>query len=73
MRLRSWLELMDVDTLDIESGSPWENAFAESFNFRFRDEFLALEWFESLAAARTLSKQRRDHYNHRRPHSLLGY
>ena len=72
-KLQSWLSNLDVGTLYIEPGSPWENAYAESFNCRFRDEFLALEVFENLKAAQTLSSCWRDQYNHSRPHSSLGY
>ena len=43
---------VDVETLYIEPGSPWENGYAESFHSRLRDEFLALEVFESLSAAK---------------------
>lgn len=54
-------------------GSPRENAYAESFNSRFRDEFLALEVFDSLTTAKRLTVQYRTNYIDRRPHSLLGY
>ncbi|MFO0792272.1 MAG: transposase [Pirellulales bacterium] len=57
----------------IEPGGPWENGFAESFHSRLRDEFLATEVFESLAAARELTAAWRDDDNHYRPHSSLGY
>ena len=30
--LRDWLERLDVKTLYIEPGSPWENGYCESFN-----------------------------------------
>jgi putative transposase len=46
---------------------------AESFHSRLRDEFLALEVFESLSAAKRLTRQWREDYNHHRPHSSLGY
>ena len=62
-----------MQTLYIEPGSPWQNGYAESFHSRLRDEFLALEEFESLAAARRLTGLWRDDYNHVRPHSSLGY
>ena len=34
-----------VKTLFIEPGSPWENGYVESFNGKFRDEFLNGEIF----------------------------
>lgn len=71
--IQRWLAQVDVETLYIEPGSPWENGYAESFHSRLRDEFLALEVFESLAAARKLTAAWRDDYNHHRPHGSLGY
>ena len=71
--IQRWLAQVEVETLYIEPGSPWENGFAESFHSRLRDEFLALEVFESLVAARKLTQAWRDDYNHHRPHSSLGY
>ena len=71
--IREWLEQLDVGTLYIEPGSPWQNGYAESFHSRLRDEFLAVEVFESLVAARKLTAAWRDDYNHHRPHGSLGY
>ncbi len=71
--IRKWLAAVGVQTLYIEPGSPWQNGYAESFHSRLRDEFLAMEEFESLAAARKLTAAWRDDYNHRRPHGSLGY
>jgi transposase InsO family protein len=71
--IRDWLTQVGVCTLYIEPGSPWQNGYAESFHSRLRDEFLALEEFESLSAARRLTWQWREDYNHVRPHSSLGY
>jgi transposase InsO family protein len=71
--IQRWLTQVEVETLYIEPGSPWENGFAESFHSRLRDEFLALEVFESLAVARKLTAAWREDYNHHRPHSSLGY
>jgi transposase InsO family protein len=62
-----------VEALYIEPGSPWENGYAESFHSRLRDEFLAMEVFENLLAARALTAAWREDYNHVRPHSSLGY
>ena len=50
--IQRWLGQLEIEALYIEPGSPWENGYAESFHSRLRDEFLALEEFESLAAAR---------------------
>lgn len=71
--LRHWFEKTGVTALYIEPGSPWENGYAESFFSRFRDEFLAIEEFESLIDARKLTKVWRHTYNHYRPHSSLDY
>lgn len=71
--IRGWLDQVDVEALYIEPGSPWENGYAESFHSRLRDEFLALEVFESLPAARRLTSLWKEEYNQRRPHSSLGY
>ena len=71
--IRRWLGQVGVEALYIEPGSPWENGYAESFHSRLRDEFLALEIFDSLAAARALTAAWREDYNHHRPHSSLAY
>jgi putative transposase len=71
--IRRWLAQVDVETLYVEPGSPWENGYAESFHSRVRDEFLAMEEFESLSAAKKLTWQWREDYNQHRPHSSLGY
>jgi transposase InsO family protein len=71
--IRRWLGQLEIEALYIAPGSPWENGYAESFNSRFRDEFLALEEFESVAAARQLTTAWKTDYNHDRPHSSLGY
>jgi len=36
--VRKWLGRVDVKTLFIEPGSPWENGCVESFNGKLRDE-----------------------------------
>ena len=71
--LRAWLGRVGVSTLYIEPGSPWENGYAESFHSRFRDECLALEVFDGLCDARAITAAWKDDYNHRRPHSSLGF
>lgn len=71
--VKTWLARSQVETLYIEPGSPWENAYSETFNSRFRDELLNRELFTSLAEAKVLIEDHRLDYNHRRPHSALGY
>jgi transposase InsO family protein len=71
--IRRWLKQLAVETLYVAPGSPWENGYAESFHGRLRDEFLATEEFESLAAARKLTTAWRTDYNDVRPHGSLGY
>ncbi len=71
--IRAWLERVDVQTLYIAPGSPWENGYIESFNGRLRDELLNGEIFETVLEARVLCEQWRRHYNTARPHSSLGY
>jgi transposase InsO family protein len=71
--VRSWLARRGSKTLYIEPGSPWENAYSESFNSRFRDELLDREVFETLKEAKVIIEDHRLEYNHRRPHSSLGY
>lgn len=70
--LKEWLAAHQVNTLYIAPGSPWQNAFGESFNGRLRDECLNAEWFYNLAQARVVIEQWRRHYNEERPHSSLA-
>ncbi|MFA7300430.1 MAG: transposase, partial [Sideroxydans sp.] len=44
----------------------------ESFNGKFRDECLSMEWFRSRAEAKVVIESWRCHYNEIRPHSSLG-
>ncbi len=71
--IREWLARLEVQTLYIEPGSPWENGYIESFNGKFRDEFLNGEMFYTLKEAQVLIESWRREYNEYRPHSSLGY
>ncbi len=71
--IRKWLNRIGVKTLFIETGSPWENGYIESFNGKLRDELLNREIFTTLEEAKVLIKQWRMEYNRVRPHSSLGY
>ena len=71
--VREWLWRLDVKTLYIEPGSPWENGYVESFNGKLRDELLNGELFYTLQEAQILIERWRCEYNEFRPHSSLGY
>jgi putative transposase len=71
--LRNWLKRLEVKTLFIEPGSPWENGYNESFNGKLRDELLNREIFYTLWEAKVLVERWRKEYNRIRPHSSLGY
>jgi transposase InsO family protein len=72
-RVRDWFANLQVKTLFIEPGSPWENGYIESFNGKLRDELLNREVFYSLVEAKILIEQWRKEYNQIRPHSALRY
>jgi len=71
--IQRWLKERQVKTHYIEPGSPWQNAYGESFNGKFRDECLNMEVFYSLAEAQTIVEIWRQSYNNERPHSSLAY
>lgn len=71
--VKAWLASAGVKTLYIEPGSPWENAYVESFNSRLEDELLGRELFTRLREAKVLVEEYRVEYNHERPHSSLSY
>jgi putative transposase len=69
----AWLVEAKIDTALIDPGKPWQNGDNESFNGKFRDECLSMEWFRSRTEARILIEIWRRHYNDVRPHSSLQY
>lgn len=71
--IQDWLKEKNVQTIYITPGSPWENAYIESFHDKLRDECLNREIFGSLWEARVVIEQWRLEYNTERPHSSLGY
>jgi hypothetical protein len=70
--LLSWIVTQGIGTALIEPGKPWQNGVAESFNGKFRDECLSLEWFRSRAEAKVLIEEWRRHFNEVRPHYIWG-
>jgi putative transposase len=71
--IKGWLAASGVQTLYIEPGAPWENAYSETFISRLRDELLDREVLANLKEAKVLAEDYRDHYNRRRPHGALRY
>lgn len=71
--LAAWSEERRVRLEFIQPGKPAQNAYAESFNGRLRDECLNANWFTSLSDARRKIESWRQDYNQQRPHSSLNY
>ena len=71
--LAAWSEERGVRLEFIQPGKPAQNAYAESFNGRLRDECLNANWFTSLSDARRKIESWRQDYNQVRPHSSLDY
>ncbi len=70
-KLRQWLKEKGVGTHYIDPGSPWQNAYCESFNGIFRDGCLDRWIFTSVREARQVIEQWLDEYNTVRPHGSL--
>jgi transposase InsO family protein len=71
--IKRWLDQAQVRTLYIQKASPWENGYVESFNGKLRDELLNRELFLGLDEDRYVLDTWRNDYNHRRPHSGIGW
>ena len=67
LAVQAWLKVRAIGALYIAPGSPWENAYVESFNSRLRDEHLNPEEFASLLEAQVLAAGWRRDYNEARP------
>jgi len=64
-----WCRFNGTGTVFIDPGSPWQNAWIESFNGRMRDEHLNGQQFDSLLEAKVFTEDWRIDYNSNRPHS----
>ncbi|NOX40010.1 MAG: transposase [Alphaproteobacteria bacterium] len=71
--LDGWADDHGVQLYFIDPGKPTQNAYIESFNGRFREECLNLNWFTTLAEAERIIENWRLDYNQNRPHSSLNY
>ena len=70
--LADWCRFNDTASVFIDPGSPWQNAWIESFNGRLRDELLNGWQFDSLLEARVIIEDWRIDYNWQRPHTAHG-
>lgn len=71
--IRDWLGERGIKTHYITPGSPWEQAYVESFHDKLRDELLNREIFANLSESGTMLESWRNEYNDERPHSSLDY
>lgn len=71
--LDKWASDHNVKLSFSRPGKPTDNAYIESFNGKFRDECLNMNWFSSLSMAREIIEEWRIEYNEERPHSSIGY
>ncbi len=67
-----WCRFNGVDTIFIDRGSAWQNAWIGSFNGELRDELLDLWQFDSLLEAKVLIEDHRIGYSIIRPHTAHG-
>jgi putative transposase len=70
--LGEWAYRRGVKLNFIRPGKPIENAYAESFIGRLRDECLNEHWFINLKHAKEVIESWRIDYNEGRPHTSLG-
>jgi putative transposase len=71
--LLEWATKESLQLALIEPGKPWQNGTNESFNGKFRDECLSMEWFRNRMEAKVVIEDWCKHYNEVRPHSSLNY
>lgn len=67
-----WAAMRNIIIEHIRPGKPSDNAFAESFIGKLRDECLNEHWFLNLAHAQQEIEAWRETYNTKRPHSSLN-
>ena len=68
-----WIVEEGIGSALSDPGKPWQNGTDESFNGKFRDECLSMEYFRSRSEAVATIETWRKHYNEVRPHSSLDY
>ena len=70
--VNDWCRFNGCGAMFIDPGSPWQNAWIESFNGRLRDELLNSWRFDNLLEARVIIGDWRLDYNADRPHTAHG-
>jgi putative transposase len=65
------LNQSNIHTACIDPGKPWQNGSNESFNGKFRDECLSMQWYENWIDEKILIEEFRRQFNEVRPHSSL--
>jgi putative transposase len=69
----AWCIEQKIELVHIQPGRPMQNGQAESFNGRFREECLNVNWFCNVMDGRWKIAAWKKEYNEERPHSSLGY
>lgn len=69
----AWCTRNNISLHFIDPGKPVQNAYVESFNGKFRKEFLDSQKFTSLQQLKIKLENWVRYYNEERPHSSLDY
>lgn len=69
--IKTNFEKLKINTIYIEPGSPWQNAYVESFNSVVRDYVLNRWMFYSIKEAQVHLNNFKQEYNEIRPHGSL--
>jgi putative transposase len=72
LAIADWCRFAGTESVFIDPGSRWQNAWIESFNGRFRDELLNLWQLDSLLEARAMIQDWRIDHSRNRPHTAHG-
>jgi putative transposase len=70
--VNDWCRFNSAASLSIDPGSPWQNAWVESFNGRLRDELLNAWRFDSLLETHVIIEDWRRNYKANRPNTAHG-
>jgi len=72
LALLQWAKDERLESVLSEPGKPWQNGTNESFNGKFKDECLAMEWFRNRLEAKVIIQDWVRHFNEIRPNSSLN-